>query len=196
MENFDSDKLNTALSLLNSRISQSTKDSIGLVVCGGSALIATNLVARTTKDVDVLAITDLDEKKMIDAVSLPPFLIKAADEVASTLNLPADWLNSGPADLFRMGLPVGFSDRLIEHKYGQSLTVFYIGRTDQIHFKLYASVDRGGYHIDDLMQLEPSEEEMIQAGLWTQTHDVSEGYSELLRMLLRELGYKHAAEKV
>ena len=79
------------------------------------------------------------------------FLTEAAAVVAKTLNLPEDWLNTGPADLFRMGLPEGFENRLIVRVFGTHLTVHFIGRLDQIHFKLYASVDRGGYHIEDLL---------------------------------------------
>ena len=58
---------------------------------------------------------------------------------------------TGPADLLKYGLPEGFKERLQTKIYGQELTVHYISRVDQIHFKVYASVDSGpGRHVDDL----------------------------------------------
>lgn len=82
---------------------------------------------------------------------------------------PEDWLNSqAAADMLRLGFPEGFSERLICREYGPSLTVRYASRLDQIHFKLHATVDRGGgKHFSDLRALEPSEAELLsqRAGL-------------------------------
>lgn len=77
-----------------------------LVVCGGSALIATGLVPRTTQDVDVVAI--FKNSNLANPDPLPETLTNAASTTAKLLSLPENWLNSGPADLFRMGLPEGF----------------------------------------------------------------------------------------
>ncbi len=194
MKQFDQSKLNEALSLLSHRISISGDDPIEIVVCGGSALITTRLVSRTTKDVDIVALKN--SEGLYDPDPMPSYLIDAATVVAKTLNLPEDWINTGPSDLFRMGLPEGFEERLIEETFGSHLKVHFISRRDQIHFKLYASVDRGGYHIDDLLQLEPTEDEIIEAAQWSQTHDVSEGYSMLLKSLLEQLGYADAASRI
>jgi hypothetical protein len=51
----DFSKLKRALDLLNEQLLLMDSPPVNLVVCGGSALIATGLVARTTQDVDVLA---------------------------------------------------------------------------------------------------------------------------------------------
>ena len=71
------------------------------------------------------------------------------------MGLVDNWLNNGPSrdegGLFQMGLPVGFAERLKERVYGLRLTVYFAGRLDQIHFRLYAATDRGGVHIDDLL---------------------------------------------
>ncbi len=195
MKVFNEEKLNQALSLLESRIRAVQGNPVRIVVCGGSALIYTKLVSRTTKDVDILAIIE-PASGMKDPDPLPAFLTEAARVVAATLNLPEDWLNTGPADLLRMGLPGGFEDRLVSKRFGTHLTVYFIGRLDQIHFKLYAAVDRGGYHIDDLLALNPSGEELIMAARWSMTHDVSEGYAMLLKKLLKQLGYENEASKI
>ena len=111
MKMLDNRKLDEALSLLESRIRSSGGDPVEIVVCGGSALITTKLVSRTTKDVDVVALKR--DSGLFDPDPMPANLIDAALIVARTLNLPEDWLNTGSADLFRMGLPEGFESRLI-----------------------------------------------------------------------------------
>ena len=90
-------------------------------------------------------------------------------------------------------MPEGLQERLTTRVYGPTLTVSFIGRADQIPFKLWASVDRGGYHIDDLLKLQPTEAEIRAAALWTLEKDVSEGYRMLLGRLLTELGYADVA---
>ena len=45
-------KLNEALQLLNEQLVLTDAPATEIVVCGGSALIATGLVPRTTQDVD------------------------------------------------------------------------------------------------------------------------------------------------
>jgi hypothetical protein len=45
-----------ALRLLEARLDLAKAPAIGLVVCGGSALIALGLIKRTTRDVDIVAL--------------------------------------------------------------------------------------------------------------------------------------------
>lgn len=194
METMDTEKLNQALMLLHERLAFADAPKVSLVVCGGSALIATGLVSRTTQDVDVLAM--LRDEDLIDPEPMPDYLISAAEATARTLRLPADWLNCGPADLFRMGLPEGTKERLIRMPVGERLTIFYVSRIDQIFFKLYAAVDRGGYHIEDLLQLNPTSDELYEAARWTMTHDVSEGFKMMLCQLLTELGFENVSQRL
>jgi hypothetical protein len=162
-----------------------------LVVIGGSALEALGLVQRGTKDVDVLALrgpTDLEP-----ADPLPDTLTEASAQVARDFNLPPDWLNAGPADLLRLGLPEGFWGRVVSRDYGPSLTIHFAGRLDQIHFKLYAMVDQsGGRHEADLRALHPTPMELLEAAAWTQTQDPSEGFRTVLVLALRTLGVQLA----
>lgn len=194
----DQEALNLALRLLAIRLDANQSESYGLVVCGGSALILAGLVPRTTKDVDVVALMKGEALTAPDPI--PADLEKAVREVAEDLNLPANWLNNGPSrgegGLFQMGLPDGFSERLQRIHFGNRLDVYFIQRVDQIHFKLYAAVDRGGYHITDLKALNPTSEELITAARWAMTHDVSEPFAMLLKNLIREMGYEDAAERI
>lgn len=195
MKSFDRGRLNEALVLLENRLHQNHCGIFRIVVCGGSALIATRLVWRTTKDVDVLAMLD-DKGSLIEPEPLPECLVREVAYVANRLGLDEQWFNTGPVDLFRMGLPDGFENRLHHEKIGPTLFVAYIGRVDQIHFKLYAAVDRGGYHITDLLALKPSIDEIVAAAEWSMTHDVSDGYRQMLLGMLKQLGYTDATGRI
>ena len=167
---------------------------ISLVVCGGTALTALGLVTRTTKDVDVLGSL---EKGVIRKIGrFPDWLVEAAAKVAADFDLPADWLNLGPESQLDTGLPRGLLGRLAERIYGRRLTVHFIGRFDQIHFKLYASLDRGGYHVQDLFKLSPTEVELLAACHWVLTKDVSPGFKAVLTSFLKQHGYEKIAARI
>jgi len=190
----------TILSALGEQLDQIAKEPFELLVCGGSALNILGLVQRATKDVDVLAYVKRDEKgkiQLIKADPLNPELITAAQKVARDFNLPENWLNPGPASAVDLGLPEGIMERVEIRKFGQNLTIYFLGRYDQIHFKLYASVDQGaGKHFDDLLALKPSSEEIEQAARWSMTHDVSEGFKGSLKILLNHMGFNNVAERL
>ena len=75
------EQFDTALRLLNGRLDIAASPNFNLVVCGGTALVATELVMRTTRDVDVVAMAD-DNGELIDPAPLPEALATAALEVA------------------------------------------------------------------------------------------------------------------
>src|SRR5690349_3284236 len=158
-----------------------------LVVIGGSGLLALGIIERATRDIDVVALRVGGE--LNSAEPLPEGLRAARDRTARDFSLPTDWLNPGPTDLLRFGLPEGFVDRLERRDYGEGLVVYLASRYDQIHFKLYAVVDQGpGKHEEDLRALSPTEEELIAAAAWSRSHDPSEGYARVLRDALTHLG--------
>jgi len=193
------ENINQILTALDRQIGVHRGDSICLVVCGGSALAALGYFTRTTtKDVDILGVAEKQNENLIvkHLRELPDWLKESADKVARDFNLPDYWLNTGPADMVKSGLPDEFEKRLHETNYGNYLTVYYIDRFDQIHFKLYASLDRGGYHVEDLFALEPSESEIEQAALWTITQDVSEVFKEILKDFLQKHGYETIAARI
>jgi hypothetical protein len=162
-----------------------------LVVVGGSALVALGLVSRPTKDVDVLAIREAD--RLETAAPLPMPLRTARDRVARDFGLPEEWLNDGPASLLDFGLPEGFLARAERRDHTPALTVWYASRVDQIHFKLYATVDQpASRHEADLRALRPDEQELLAAARWTRTHDPSDGYLDELLKALDALGVNGA----
>ena len=190
----------TILSALGEQLGQIAKESFELLVCGGSALNILGLVQRATEDIDVLAYVKRDDKgkiQLIKADPLNPELITAAQKVARDFNLPDNWFNPGPASAVDFGLPEGIMERVETRKFGRNLTIHFLGRYDQIHFKLYASVDQGaGKHFDDLLALKPTSEEIEHAARWSVTHDVSEGFKGSLKILLNHMGFNDVAERL
>lgn len=161
-----------------------------LTVVGGASLQVHGFT-RTTTDVDVVAIGQPDRLESADP--LPAQLREAASRVAADHGLDERWLNSGPADLLRSGLPEGFADRVVTRAYGCALTVHFAGRYDLIHFKLYATVDQGaGRHEADLRALAPRSDELIAAARWARTHDPSPGFLSVLERVLAGLGVADA----
>jgi hypothetical protein len=188
------------LHFLNGRLSLAHAPTYRLVVCGGTALVATELVMRVTRDVDIVALVD-EEGCLIDPAPLPELLLEAAGEVAIDLGLPDNWLNNGPSSgeggLFQMGLPIGFAEGVTWRGFGDNLALGFIGRFDQVHFKLYAAVDQmGSYHATDLHALNPTDEELLSAAAWTRTYDISEGYLQGLKWFLKEFGYERVIERI
>jgi len=60
---------------------------------------------------------------------------------------------------------------------------------DQIHLKLYATVDQGaGKHLKDLEALQPTHQELLDAAHWSRSHDPSEGYLSVLERVLAHFG--------
>lgn len=158
-----------------------------LAVVGGSALLALGFVSRATRDVDVLAI--VEGREFVSAQPLPVALLDAAHTVARDFGLSREWLNPGPTSLLDLGLPAGFDKRAQRRAYGPALEVLFASRIDQIHLKLYATVDQGpGKHLNDLQALAPTEQELLDAARWSRTHDPSEGYHSTLAQVLAHFG--------
>jgi hypothetical protein len=187
MDALDRSSTHELLEALGEQLAASGAGHTELVVIGGSALLALDLISRPTRDVDIVAF--LSGQTLIEPRPLPTELVSAGRRVARDFGLPESWLNAAPADLLEFGLPDGFVDRLERHDYGEALTVHFASRFDQIHFKLYAMVDQGaGKHEADLRNLDPTREELLAAARWTRTHDPSEGFREQLLAALAHLG--------
>lgn len=190
--------LDEILFALERQIQFYSGSSIGLLVCGGTALAALGLIDRTTKDVDVIAgVEETDEGMRFWKISrFPEWLDKAAKKIARDFGLPDDWLNLGPASQMELELPTGIEGRLVKKSYGNYLAVYFISRTDQIFFKLYAAVDRNDYHVQDLIALHPTEKEMEEAARWVLTQDVSQEFRFILKDFLKKHRYGPIADRI
>ncbi|MCK5399480.1 hypothetical protein KAJ26_05610 [bacterium] len=195
----DREELDRILTLLAEKLELEDLGVYIIFVIGGSALLYKGLSSRPTKDVDIIAFGKMKENTLTltSAKPFPEELKKISGEIAEDLGLVADWLNPGPTDLLEFGLPEDFVQRCEKKEYGKNLTVYFIDRYDQIHFKLYAAADQGpGRHLQDLLDLNPEKEEISSASKWTIRQDPSEGFKKVLKEMLCELGYEDVAERI
>lgn len=182
----DTAQLDEALETLGA-VLESRGERYDLVLIGGGALLLLGLIERPTRDLDIVSRVEGD--RWVEGEPMPEGLAKAIVEVARALDLDDHWLNAGPTNLLRFGLPAGFADRVSVRRY-QALTVRLAARVDQVAFKLYAAVDQGprSKHFRDLQRLGPTEDELLSAARWCRTHDTSEPFRDMLVQALGSLG--------
>ena len=165
----------------------------GIVVLGGAALNLLGIVERTTRDVDVLAITSSTLEDGLPSLTppepLPEPLKRAIDRVARDFSLPEDWVDTTMGLQLQTGLPPGLERRIHWSRYG-GLVVGLVDRYDLIYFKLYAAADSGGpasVHYQDLLALRPSSRELLEAATWVREQDPSTGFSIIIEQVIERL---------
>ena len=190
MSDFTTQILEEALATLGELL-ESEGHAYELAAIGGGSLLLQGRLRRTTLDLDVVA--RLESSQYLSAEPLPRPLRQAVEEVARVYGLEPRWLNAGPTDLLRFGLPAGFHDRTETRRYS-SLTLHLAGRLDQIAFKLYAAVDHGprSKHFLDLQELAPTLDELLFGARWAVTHDPSAAFRDQLEQALELLGVSDA----
>lgn len=167
------------------------------LVCGGTAMGLQSLVSRPTKDVDVLAGWGSAGVELIDGTTFPEPLAECVRQVAllhpELDGLKGNWVNLGPAQLARHGLPTGFEARLVVRHFGPRLTLHLLSRQDLIPLKLYAASDdlriRHAIHLDDLRRLAPTFDELDRALDWVRTHPGFEARKPALDNAFHHLGH-------
>jgi len=161
-----------------------------VVVVGGTALIMQGFVARATRDVDVIAISrdppERERKAIEPPEPLPESLLRAISRVARDYNLPDDWMNTTVGLQWKTGLPPGFEERIHWGQY-DGLWLGLADRYDLIFLKLYAAADSEGpasVHYQDLMALQPTNEELADAARWVRSQDPSAPFARILDQVL------------
>ncbi|MCJ7709954.1 MAG: hypothetical protein MUQ32_03905 [Chloroflexi bacterium] len=193
MDTFDRSALAVALNALGSLLA-SRGHRYEVVLIGGGNLLLRGIITRPTKDGDLLGERQ-PGGSVIRMERLPPPLMEAISDVATTYGLKDDWLNLGPGPLLDHDLPSGFESRLERRDFDGGLTVWLAGEYDLICFKLYAAAahwparDR---HLEDLRKLKPTRTDLLEAARWSRRHDPSPGYRTLLVATLVHLGLEDA----
>ena len=195
------DKIESVLMALSEQLEAEGASTIELVVCGGVALNILGYVKRPTVDVDIVAFIKKNKDgvdSLVKADSLMPELKAAAEKVKKDFDLKEDWLNVSPASVLDFGFPDGLMKRVQVRKYGGSLIIHFLGRYDQIHFKLYAALtsERRIIHVGDLLALNPTKNEIYDAVQWIMTRETALVYKQALCDLLKQIGYKDVADKI
>lgn len=191
-----------ALKRLNARMVYAGLDPLELVSCGGASLNLMGWVSRSTSDVDILCVAQVEvtgKVKLLPGEPLPPRFIGLIKEVGQEMGIDEEWLNFGPAPLMEFGLPPGLEDRLTRRSFGPCLALHMVGRADQIHFKMYATMDpktRIETHLGDLLDLEPTEGEAQAAVDWLLTHKTSPDFRHKLKQVLDRIGHEKLAARL
>ena len=149
------------------------------VVIGGSALVLMGVIARLTKDVDILA----PELPLAVREAARAF---AAERRAAGEDLQDDWLNNGAMSLGDV-LPRGWQARVEVVFTGRAVLLRTLGRADLVKSKLFASADRGT-DLEDCLALAPSAAELAEALPWLDRQDGNELWPAHVRASLAELG--------
>lgn len=196
------EQIDGALQRLGKRLTYDYADPIALVICGGSALNVLNIAYRTTKDVDVLAVVDETENgvKLRHDRVLPEFFRRNVASVGRDLGLDEDWLNMGPKDVIAVyGPPKGMMDRLNRREYGPCLTVYFVSRLDQVHFKVLAAADPKAqpHHLEDLVErIKPLEDEVRAAVNWLMNRETSSWFRGRVKYVVETLGYDSISNEI
>jgi hypothetical protein len=148
------------------------------VIVGGAALSLLGVIARQTRDCDILH------------PALPPEIVAAsrgfaAEMTAAGGKLKEDWLNNGPASLAPL-LPAGWELRLQEAFRGQVLVLRSLHRSDLLKSKLFALCDRG-LDLPDCLALAPTAAEVAEAIAWLEPQDPHPGWPAHVRATLGDL---------
>jgi hypothetical protein len=160
-------------------------ESHAIVIVGGAALTLLGVVARATRDVDILAFARARGRDAWTLVPpptpLPEALAAAIRTVGRDMGLADDWLNTGPALQWKQGLPPGLATRVQWRQYA-ALHVGLVGRKDLIWLKLYAAADDRpeGRHARDLVALAPSDDDLEEAAQWVKTQDAGAAFPGLV----------------
>jgi len=176
-------------------------EPIELVVCGGTAMALQNLTNRTTRDVDVLGKRDKKTMKIEYIETFPEEIkgcIRRVVENHPELDgLAENWINLGPRNLLKQGLPEGYDNRLVTVRLGQKLTLHLLSRPDLLALKLYAAADdlkdRQEIHEQDIDRLNPSYDEIDTAVNWIKTLPNFEEKRLTLKHVVERLGYDDLA---
>jgi hypothetical protein len=136
--------------------------TLDAVVIGGAALALLGVIARQTKDCDILH------------PALPDAIRTAASEFAEDSrtrgeDLAPDWLNNGPSSLADV-LPAGWQKRLQPAFSGRALILRCLGRMDLLRSKLFALCDRG-LDLADCVALAPTPSELENILPWLEQQD-------------------------
>jgi hypothetical protein len=177
-----------SLQVLGEKVSRAGREPICVMVCGGSALNLSGLITRTTEDVDELGI----ESGVRELEPLPEWLLRCAEEVGVELGLEEDWFNDAASVLKNLGYPAGLMERAKRERFGDGFEVAIASRMDLIAMKCLAALDpkSGRKHLEDLVDLAPSGEEVLFAQSWLFARPTSPQFRQAFERLCAVLGHK------
>jgi len=176
-----------ALTELGRQMALRDADHMAVVCCGASALCVLGLLARRTLDIDAIGLVGTNKQ----IVSIEEFSPEVNDAIAAaglSLGLLPGWFNGAASAVLARGLPVGALERsAVQAKdFGPCLTVHFMDRIDLIALKMYAALDpkEGRRHVKDLVEINPSREELLHGIKWIGSLPSSLAFKQSLHRLL------------
>lgn len=182
---------------LNDALAIEGAEPVEWIICGGTALSIRRLVARTTRDLDVISGWSTTALEVVPLEAFPPPVERAIDRVAAAhpelRTSGTRWVNLGARGLLTFGLPPGFTARLTRLRVGDRLALEVPDRRDLVALKLLAAVDplqrRQTIHQADFRTIDPEDGEIRFAIDWVATiPDPNHQIRAELREFLQELG--------
>lgn len=183
-----------ALAALGAKLETRGARPVSLLICGGAALNISGLLTRATADIDVLG----KAGSAGELSEMPDWLFAIAEEVAEELSLEPGWLNDAALSITQMGLPQGILSRSERRSFGSCLEIAIASRPDLIALKCFAALNgkAGQKHLGDLVDLNPTEEEMSFATDWLLDRPTSVEFRKVLRQLCEVLGHSDLAKRL
>jgi hypothetical protein len=151
------------------------------IVIGGSALNLLGVVARQTKDCDILSPPISDE--IAEAAKAFAVARRQAGEAIAD-----DWLNNGPVSLVAQ-LPEGWRGHLRPVFRGRAVFLDCLGREDLLRSKLFALCDRG-LDLGDCLALAPTKQELAKLLPWLDQQDGNPGWPAHVHDTLSDLAQR------
>lgn len=156
------------------------------IAIGGGALNIAGYTTRATVDVDLLLPKLSAELKSL----AEEFRIEMKKK--GTELIP-NWLNNGP-DQFIPHLMKGWEKRTVEIFSGKAIQLKTLSRIELLGTKLIGLGDRFDRDENDIVELKPSKEEMLEAYEWAKSYDANPEWGNHLKKRLkpicRKLGYE------
>jgi hypothetical protein len=183
-----------ALAALGAKMETHGAKPVSLLICGGAALNISGLLTRATADVDVLGRAGLTD----ELSEMPDWLFVFTEEVAAELGLESGWLNDAALSLSQMGLPQGILSRAARRTFANSLEIAIASRLDLIALKCFAALDAkvSKKHLGDLVDLNPTPEEMNFATDWLLDRPTSPEFRTIVCRLCHVLGHFELARRL
>jgi len=155
------------------------------VAIGGAALNIAGYIKRPTTDIDLL---------------LPKISLELRNHAADFrremekegILLAADWLNNGP-DQFLNYLNKNWEKRTVQIFDGTAIKLRTLSKPELLSTKLIGLGDRTNRDEEDIVSMNPTRQEMIEAFGWAKKYDANPRWEshlrERLQPLLERLGY-------
>ncbi len=178
--------IEAALGELGRQMALHDAGHMAVLCCGAAALCALDVLSRSTLDVDAIGAVN-SEGLLVPMRVFSPETAAAVAATAQKFGLTDHWFNLEASAILDRGLPEGAVRRSGDHvkTFGPCLTVRFLDRLDLIALKMFAALDpaKGRRHVEDLVAINPSREEVRHGLRWMSTWTASPQFKAALHNL-------------